>query len=66
MSRDVRPGSEGGCEDERVEFSIPPLDFLRLLLFFGDRRVLSEESENAEFRLDVQTGHGEDAEDERE
>lgn len=61
----MRPGSEGGSEDERVEFTIPFLDLLRLLLFIGNRRVLSEKCENAEFCLDVQTGHGEDAEGER-
>ena len=65
VSCDMRSRSEGSGENERVEFSIPPLNLLRLLWCFGDRGVLSEESENAEFCLDVQIRHGEGAEDER-
>ena len=65
VSCDMGPRGEGGSEDEGVEFGISPLDLLRLLWFFGDRRVLGEESENAEFCLNVQTGHGEDSEDEK-
>jgi hypothetical protein len=49
----MRTGSEDGGENERVELSIPPLDLLRLRLFVGDRRVLGDESEDAEFGFDV-------------
>jgi hypothetical protein len=60
----MRPRSEGGSEDERVELSIPPLDLLLLLVFFGNRGVSGEESENAELCFNVQAGHGEGAEEE--
>lgn len=62
----MRSGSEGGGEDERVEFRVPPLDLLRLLVFFGDRGILGEESENVEFCLDVRAGHDVDGKDKRE
>ena len=62
----MRSRSEGGGENKRVEFRIPPLDLLHLLLFFGNRRVLGEESEDFEFWLDVRTGHGGSGKDERE
>lgn len=57
VSCDMRSGSEGGGEDERVEFSIPSFDLLRLL-FFENWGVLSKESENTEFCLNIQTRHG--------
>ena len=66
VSCDMGSRSEGCSEDEGVEFTIPPLDLLRLLRFFGNQSVLGEESKNTKFRLNVKAGHGEDAEDERE
>jgi hypothetical protein len=49
----MRSGSKDGSENERIELSIPPLDLLRLRLFVGDRGVLRDESEDAEFGFDV-------------
>ena len=66
VSCDTGSGSEGGGEDERVEFSIPPSDLLRLLLFFCDRRVSSEESENLEFCFNVRAEHDGDGRGKRE
>ena len=66
VSCNMRPRSESSGEDERVEFSIPPLDLFRRLLFCENRRVFGEESEDFEFCLDVRTGHGGSGKDERE
>jgi len=64
VSCDMRSRSEGGGEDERVEFSVPPLALLRVC--FGDRGVLGEESEDLEFRFDVWTVHDGDGKDKME
>jgi len=63
----MRSGSGGGSKGERIEFSIRP-DHPRLLSSFENPRLVRE-SENAELSLNVlsvQTGHGGDAETERE